>query len=608
VPVKYDPPADLPAKITELVDARQNPAKALMKSLLHALASASKRGDLSPVEGSTIETRAERLALEIERAVHDTHPNQKEYALQVRTLSFNLKSNQELCNGLLRKTLAPTGLAAMTSDELASKELQRETAEMKARAEKQSILITEDGPRMRRTHKGEEVIETEGFMASDETPSVVRRPSVRDTAQDSSRQDGMSPTDQSGSRIPLHVDTLHSPKHPDFDIKKVFSSVKSPTTSHQQRASGQLANPAGPGFDPDVDRLLQEETDSPPYSPTEETDPDIIWRGSLVMNSIADFHATAKFAAGANLQTTQGLPWSTLIPRRLTVAGRIDEQKAIEYLCGLRYNDLTDIIVIDISPVSESARSDYNALIEYFVSKKRYGVVGDKGIGNVRDTYLVPVLPGDGNFPEFMLNFSDNHLPQKRSEPTLLVVFVYRNDSSTKPAIPGTAGGLPQSISAASPTPGTGGFPRQPSISGPAFSPTSPQGAFPAAAHQQPQPIAGQTYRGPPPAQTPTAIDSGAVGNRGQLSDAARQQAGQTLAAEILGSLISSPTVQFLLPQAFQMTRKEWEVVRQIFERDPRARDDLQHLSILLEKEGNESRSASAASTPVPVQNSRPAA
>lgn len=77
------------------------------------------------------------------------------------------------------------------------------------------------------------------------------------------------------------------------------------------------------------------------------------------------------------------------------------------------------------------------------------------------------------------------------------------------------------------------------------------------------------------------------------MSDAQKhqaQQAGTAIAQEVLGPLISVPTVQFILPQAFQMSRKEWEVVRGILERDPRAREDLQHLGGLLEKESNDEK------------------
>jgi hypothetical protein len=72
------------------------------------------------------------------------------------------------------------------------------------------------------------------------------------------------------------------------------------------------------------------------------------------------------------------------------------------------------------------------------------------------------------------------------------------------------------------------------------------------------------------------------------------------MAEEILGQLINSPTVQFILPQAFQMTRKEWVVIKGIFERDSRARQDLKYLSQLLEKEGSEEAGSGKAANPPP--------
>ncbi|PHH67538.1 hypothetical protein CDD83_6532 [Cordyceps sp. RAO-2017] len=178
-------------------------------------------------------------------------------------------------------------------------------------------------------------------------------------------------------------------------------------------------NTNGPGFDPDVDRMLEDDNESPPYSPTEEAqDPDVVWRGSLAMSSIADFPANAKHVGGANFASFG--PWSRLIPKRMTVAGRIPQQSAIEYLCSLRYSNLTDIVVVSITPASAGSRPEFSKLVDYFISKNRYGVVGNKVAGNVRDTYLVPVPAGEDGHPEFMLNLVDNYIPKSRAEPMLL--------------------------------------------------------------------------------------------------------------------------------------------------------------------------------------------
>ncbi|KAG5928770.1 hypothetical protein E4U53_002587 [Claviceps sorghi] len=668
----YTKPDDLAASIEELAAGRSGPAKALKKSICYALGAIINQGDFELPEGTSEDGLSEDFALQIERAVYDTHPvnkGQKEYGQQIKSLTFNLKNNLEVLQGLLHGAHTPPALAVMTSEQLASAEMQRQTAEMRARAEKQSILYTQDtGPRVRRTHKGEEVVEDENIINDAPIPMAggprrrdgggadaqhaqhaQHRPVVKreSTGGDQSDGKGRSPSHSEGPPQP-------SPSQPDFDINKVFSKVKSPTVWQNRRPSAPVVRTNGPGFDPDVDRMLQDETESPPYSPTEEMeDADVVWKGSLAMSSIADFEATAKHIGGADFAICG--PWSELIPKRMIVAGRIPQQSATEYLCSLRYSDLTDVIVVSISPTSPEGQQDFKALVDYFVSKDRYGVVGNKVVNNVRDTYLVPVPAGEDGHPEFMLNLVDNYIPKTRAEPMLLAVFVYRSDPEQLRQIrerqmrdnQQTPAPTPQPPSiTASPTPGLGGA-RNSSVSGPGFSPATPQGQFAPPAHAgfpgqstTPVPIPQPPHmqRPPPPPPPAAAAAAAAAGSpsppasqsqlqaqfqsqpqpqavlappyhtpaapASQMTDAQKfhhQQAGQNMAKEILGSLVSVPTVQFLLPQAHQMSRREWEVIRSIYEKDPRARDDLHYLGQILEKEGAEKRAQSNAAAGKPA-------
>ncbi|CAK7212695.1 Transcription factor bye1 [Sporothrix eucalyptigena] len=515
----YNPPADLPEHISDLVDTRQAPAKGLSRAITDVLGGMQKRGEFTPADGATVESTAEKFAIQIEWAVHDAHPSHKEYGAQLRTLRFNLKENHELCARLVHGSLIPPMLATMSSDELASRELQQKTARMKAQAERQSILDTEDAsaPRLRRTHKGEEIVERDSAaMASEDKPSSLRRQSARD-ASDATEAGSARRGLEAGSGVrqgrgSLRVETKNeaaSANKKDFDLKRVFSSVRSPTstTGHQRRPSQPQFLADGPGEDPEVDRLLQDADDeSPPYSPSAETDPDIVWRGLVSMNTVANFQATARHVGGVNLSATIGLPWTTLVPKKLTVAGRIDEQIATEYLCSLRYSAPTDISVASLSPATDAAKADFLAIIDYFTQRRRYGVVGEKGVGNVRDTYLVPIPSGTSSHPEFMLNLEDNFIPTSRTAPMLLLVVVYRNDAAAMEKLRGpdwagqlagnsnggVGGGLssgtapvPASLestpSTATPKPatnngaGNGAGSRTASVSAPAFSPMVPQ-------------------------------------------------------------------------------------------------------------------------------------
>ncbi|KAK4168431.1 SPOC domain-containing protein [Cladorrhinum sp. PSN259] len=612
VPVRASTPAqpsasDIRAKVAELPGTRQNVVRGLAKSLAHSLEVAEKQGSISPSHGLSIEDRAQRFALEIEAAVQDTHPAAA-YGAQIRTLIHNLKTNVELATRLVDGNLTGTMLAAMSTEELASKELQKETAEMRARAEKQAIKITEDVPRVRRTHKGDEIIGDDSFaLAAEDVPTgPVRRPSAKSEQR---RSSDLTDTRARSSSRSVALDTQQSPTRSDFDLNKVFSTVKSPTLpQHQGPPTVPVVTSTGPGVDPEVDRLLEDGSESPPYSPKDDTDE--IWRGNLVMNTIASFGVIAKHVGGGN-PADLGVAWDTLFPKNLTVCGRIDEQSANVYLCSMRYSAQSEVIVASLEAHNEAAREGMDKLIDYFLSKKRYGVLDRKGMANVRDTYLVPILPGTGGHPEFMLNLEDNFIPETRTQPMMLAVFVYRQegDESKKGQAPTVAtqfGQVNQALdhhqtqSQDSPgTPSSAGFPpvTRHSISAPTYSPTVPPGYYPN--YPAPPHLQGHQPALQQAAPPPLTLE--------QLQKQEKQKEAEMVAREVLGYLVSSPTVQFLLPQAAAMSRREWELIKKIYERDERSRNDLPYLASLLEKEGaKQNAQNNASSAPVPPQQQQP--
>ncbi|GAP89403.2 putative SPOC domain-containing protein [Rosellinia necatrix] len=646
---KYSAPNDLPESIQKLEGTRRQAAMAVQKSLDSAIDQAEKKKLFSLPEGCAKKDLSERLAIEIERAFQDTHPSSSQNAAQLRTLVFSLKNNVELAVRVLNRSLPPPSFAVMSGEELATKELQRENAEMKARADKQSTLVTDDGPRVRRTHKGEEVIEPESFsVGMDDGPSQLRQQGIREAAETKAVGSGTSSRSSASASTgaavgpgteaasaenekpaaarrtssgPLRINTQQSqsPKPSDFDLGKVFSSVRSPSAPHQRKASTQIRS-GGPGDDPDVDRLLQDDgNESPPYSPTEDIDPDVIWRGPLTMTNLADIPTIAKFVGGADLSKVRGIAWKDLIPPLLSVCGRIPEEKAVPYLCGLRYNNQVDLVITSLAPAhpnNETDRNQFAGVIEYFTGKKRYGVVGERKLGNVRDTYLIPVLEGSGPIPEPMQNIGDHLIPAVRAEPMLLLVFVVRDEKQHPLPMEQSAQQSQASApSHATPVPP----PKHPSISGPSWSPATPQGPFsnsslappqysqtpipPPKIPGQPVPAVAPQPRPTPPviAAQPSAPPPQSLNQDPNINAMRAAQAeGEMKARQVLGPLFGSSTVTFLLPHAARMKEGEWNAVRRCLERDPRARDDLQLLSKLLTEEGNARKNAPSPQTNTP--------
>lgn len=593
-PAPKSPPTGLPVKIVELEASRGAVAKLISKGLVHAIQQAVKSNTYALSAGDTEASKAERLAIQLEDAIYKTHPDKPTYGKQARAIVANLKGNQELSSGLLSRTLSPAALAVMNSDDMASSEMKRSTAEMKARADKQSIMVNEDGPRVRRTHKGEELVESDNFaVANDSTMSTSRRRSMLDPNADmatrsrenspgnevelpESLEDYRLGSDRTNVDIkrPLNIETktrqepTRKASENNFDISKVFSSVQSPTTSQHARRQS-TAQPAptnqGAGDDPDIDRMLQDDegNESPPYSPAEyPADPDTVWKGTVVMDSVAKFTASAKHVAGADLSKTMN--WADLLHKELKIAGRISMEHANEYLCSLRYSPQTDVVVVEIIPHGELSGQGVNSLCNYFISKNRYGVLTNKGVGNIRDTYLIPVLPSPAKLPDFVINLEGHRLSENRPEPVIIVALVIRNDY----------------VAPSQPTPTASTFdgvsdPRSPIITqpqrqmsmsglGPAMSPINPQSGF-------------------PPAQPPPNHNLPIHLSQNDPQNGQAQRDGEANAYRILGDRAHDPTVAFLMPQAYHMREVEWNSIREILVTDPKARHDLQYLSQVLE-------------------------
>src|SRR5699024_1691491 len=130
------------------------------------------------------------LGISIEKAMYQelcggTGDPNEQYKAQLRSVLFNLKKNASLRDRLLVGSLQPGALSKMSSQDMASEELQQKDAELKREAERQHIIIEEQGPRIRRTHKGEEFIEDDHHLDASE-PVFSTAPARRSVVEDGS--------------------------------------------------------------------------------------------------------------------------------------------------------------------------------------------------------------------------------------------------------------------------------------------------------------------------------------------------------------------------------------------------------------------------------------
>ena len=536
------------------------------------------------------------------------------YATKFRTISHNAKKNPSLRDRVLSGSLSPSDFSRMEPKDMASEELQEMKEEMLKEAEKQHVLIQEEGPRMRRTHKGEELIEDESHIADSMDSAFVAPLRKRPSEIDSSIVKQASPETEkpqspaavelpetfgvgsAATAQPLVVDTSTEARAPaavperksanSFNIQEVWQGVKGPDPETQRTRQASrpseplIQQPQGSGVkaDPEIDRLLKDEEpeDEEPYSPIDYTaEPgSTIWHGKLAMAGIASFHGTGRHVAGADLSAT--LPWHSLIPTSLTIEGRISTERAEEYLCSLKWSTTTDVIVIAVTPNSDAeSQVQFDKLFTYFTERKRYGVIGKSPVPSVKDTYVVTLDAGAGKKPDFVEMLEYCIIEDPRPERTLLLTFAVKLNNSPSAqqtprhtdagsiASPITASGTQASNMGQHP-----GFQNSPTtFANPqhlppyASSPTQTQHAYMPPHHQSPYQPQQQQYGG-----------AGVTG-----IDAARQA---------LGELASAPVVSELLKEApgsgVAMGISEFLVIRGLLKNVPAAREDLTILKGLL--------------------------
>ncbi|OJD19305.1 hypothetical protein AJ78_00754 [Emergomyces pasteurianus Ep9510] len=592
--------------------ARRNVANALVKLFVEQATSAQQQGAYTVPPGKTKEAVGENLGLAIEHAMYKllcggTGEPSEAYKQQMRTILFNVRKNTSLRDSLLVGSISPDTLATMSTQDMASKELRQKDDEIKREAERQHIIIQEQGPRIRRTHKGEELIEDDSQHASTES-IFSAAPARRDTLHDSEPHSATSPTRArpaspsiahqpefreyrgsmdraAGDHRPQPIDTTDGDKRRTsgsaFNIQNVWSNVQSPSSaphdkpfppaplSHQEVHPGHKVQ-----ADAEIDQLLKDEdVDSPPYSPKDFHGDGEIWRGKVSMSPVADFSATARHVAGADLSGR--IPWEQLIPSTLVIDGRIETQLATNYLCGLRFSQTTDVSVNAISPpIAPHDNAEFQKLFEYFLQRKRFGVIGKHPHPTVKDTYIIPIEAGHSKKPEFIELLENNGLEDPTPERTLLVVFVVKTNNHHSPPIghptpqePAYTSASPLTATPGSAPPQSQYIPAPATSSGtapvfPTAASASHAGATAADGFNQPQPH-------PQPHQYTTASHT---------SEPPQNLTGKSAAAQVLGPLATSPAVEQLLQQAPNSDVEQLKLIAGILAQNPAAANDYQLL------------------------------
>ena len=463
-------PASMAESVSQIQpESRRRAAESLKGQLVKSINEAANKRLFRIPDGETAASLGERYGIHIEHHTFLNHCGNPPdfsgpYKHQFTSVRFNVGKNMDLLLQLLNGIINPEALSRMTSAEMASEEQRRKDAILKEENEKQAMAIQDDQLRIRKTHKGEEFIESDQY-ANESAPA---------------------------SAAPLPNQALEQSSIGDTGYTAHQRSVSTPYSGQPQQSPIGSQPPSArskSGFD--LDRALRPDGyQSPPFSPYQSVQPDTVWRGKVEMPSgssaPAFFIAAASHVAGALLGGEEA--HSTVFPDSLMMDGRIQPSRADQYLTSLAASRSTDVAVYRLDPAGDSAdgNDEFNRFYDYLKFRKdRYGVVGKTPhLQNhyVSDLYLIPLSGGKSEWPTFLQMLDYNVVERLPFERLLLAVVVLRYHTSSASTQGGAwpAGAPPSSAPPASAT-----------------TPTNPYGHSGMAFQQSPSnPV---TMQGPPP-------------------------------------------------------------------------------------------------------------
>ncbi|KPI40091.1 Transcription factor bye1 [Cyphellophora attinorum] len=627
-PAATKDPSDLPA-------SRRPAATGLVKLFIDQTKSAVKDGFTIP-SNTNVTAYGTNIGMAVEAALHDAHETDA-YKAQLSAILLNVKRNNILGGRVVRNEVRPDELASMPPAAMASEEQQRKDAEMQAQLDKQSTLVGQEpeGPRIRRTHKGDEYVDdlnksSAGEVNASKPPQPQRQTSTAEV-KSPTHTARRPPSVTIPNRRPSQDPRRQSSSGANFDISNVYSNVQGSPTGDQR--FGEIVQPsreaAGPGTqaDADIDNLLKDENDdeqrpdTPPYSPRfSGEDEHAVWHGLINGGNVGSFNAALKFAAGAAIDApTLRLTWEQLLPGTIGISGRIDPKKAEDYLCGLEFSQTSDLIVLWTGePNNEQDAESFNYFFNYFKRRDRYGVGSQQHNPALKDIYFIP-LEKDQAMPTFFANLQTD-FTQKAAERMILVPLVIKNSelphnrmSTATTAVgesPGPIGGAVMQTpitprdSFAGPFDGSAANGGNGMYGGTPVPVNGAQGVRPPLP-QQPQ--AGQGYpfttqqpqfagmppgsyqgSGPPPPGPAAAV--------GVPPPQLQQTPSQAAALKILGPQLSlAPAVQQLCMQAKDAGEQEMIVIKECLAENPAAQESLDVLTRALTEKWSAQRSTAAA-------------
>lgn len=383
-------------------------------------------GHTIPNEEGTIEEISDRWAHKLEEDLFEGHHDRatgkltKDYKEASTRIFVNIRDvkNTKLRNSIIDREIPFNKLVKMTVNELLNPDLRKEKEEAIKESMTQATLEKVKVSNIRRTHKGDIVLENEETQAAsqqfdfnvglplddnerkftDDQPTVERK-SVDLGSKDINgmynpqhfvdEEDIVHNGADEGDGTPQNIELFEDEE--DDDLAKILGET-----------SKKLAEVDG--YDPTVVQLNSQ-----------------LWHGQTVFAGVTNFESCLQFNnTTLNPDEFRDIAYSVFdgnLP--LEIQGRLDTRKAEDYL--LKISTSRKMILLELKN-SDNVGNGYKRLWDYLDSKSKYGVLRNTQ-PFVKDAYILPIST---RLPKWFKTFSN--LKVEGVADRLYVVLVVRQE------------------------------------------------------------------------------------------------------------------------------------------------------------------------------------
>ncbi|KAF0469286.1 PHD finger protein 3 isoform X2 [Gigaspora margarita] len=422
----------------------------------------SQKGELQNTQEGP-EQLAQRLARRIEESIYDNFAAKTDkdglgqnYKSKFRNLLTSLghPKNEDLLMQVVKGDIPPVRLVMMSAEDLANPEQKSLMVKVRRESMQQSVLKADNGPRIKKTHKGEFIIIEGGndspkrdapdanstastangtFTSHPNTRPKIniedlvpkRRASTTDGNNPLSASSDTSKDDSSSRRTSTSMEDLRTnffkatPREENNDNQQparnssandnnVFADTDmtgSPTAISVSSPMGSPLLSKDSYFEIVSKELISPKMSphTPPGEPTNLNEPILpltyIWSGKLVYDSVARFSGKASLVAAK--KRSKERCWEDFLATVIRVNGhvsRVDEAET--YLIDSWCSPSKDVAIIKFEYVDNiDDKQQFDMIFNYLrYSQKdrvmRYGRVAN-AYSNVREMYIIPLEPDD---------------------------------------------------------------------------------------------------------------------------------------------------------------------------------------------------------------------